>query len=795
MVELGKNFQEHFNSLLNVNNSDMNLIIDIMCHPKKQEGRRFLCLINDIIDYYMRRKDINDEVRYPVLYIPASEAWTQEVCIEFITLKLSLLYNNKNLQKLKNEIRITYYPENCRTKTQSSKVQKAYKYFKQVFNSIKNRNIPDCDNSKNLIVCQAFKKPFIYLDYLCGCKQRIGEYCLSNAHTYTEDCAVSRLDKDICYLDQLVNKEHHYQIKNIFVFLSKSANGHYTDNAYSYQKPPIERLNRIGGNVRNAFFFYFSTKPYKLQRLWNWRHTRAIDILHDKPDNLKDFITLSPAETDYIFNRNTTQEEFKTPIQSEYNDIKQLVDEALRDCEYGIQVRNELAICYDDEALKSFSERYRGNIDNIDSTYFDIYLKTIKETWDQKIIPAIESFLAGSTRAMIILDYFMPEQIKNRIKLFFEQKYHITIDIGDFSSLKNTDAIEGNRIIVLSYHGHYSDMPYSRFPNSFDPIPVGNEKKLLNIIDQFVFDPYYANHRYAYYRILQNVLRSNYRSVHMKADIQLPERPTFRIDDNSDRSITSNAYTTNQAQIRFIAKTDTNEKVRLTQSDYLICKEEGEGNAQIITVETLNDLMQDDNRDFQICKLSDIQSRLKEILNTELRNTSSLEQKIRQELKYNLTEQEIQSSDELWEILLRKKVEAVGSDVVYNDIMRLVPPNEHISKTAFDRWYTPDNGMILPRNRNMQDAVISYLAIDPPYDRIIRRKKAQFGNNTEHINSTLKSFLCKNLLSNDFAQSFNELSDELRDMFDIGTVGDLTALLDLLKQDIIYTKITSITRL
>ena len=338
-------------------------------------------------------------------------------------------------------------------------------------------------------------------------------------------------------------------------------------------------------------------------------------------------------------------------------------------------------------------------------------------------------------------------------------------------------------------------MPYSRFPNSFDPIPVGNEKKLLNIIDQFVFDPYYANHRYAYYRILQNVLRSNYRSVHMKADIQLPERPTFRIDDNSDRSITSNAYTTNQAQIRFIAKTDTNEKVRLTQSDYLICKEEGEGNAQIITVETLNDLMQDDNRDFQICKLSDIQSRLKEILNTELRNTSSLEQKIRQELKYNLTEQEIQSSDELWEILLRKKVEAVGSDVVYNDIMRLVPPNEHISKTAFDRWYTPDNGMILPRNRNMQDAVISYLAIDPPYDRIIRRKKAQFGNNTEHINSTLKSFLCKNLLSNDFAQSFNELSDELRDMFDIGTVGDLTALLDLLKQDIIYTKITSITRL
>lgn len=66
------------------------------------------------MDYYMSRTD--DEVHYPLLYIPASEHWAQEVCIEFVTLKLSLLYNSLIQERLKLEIGVrntVFIPEDC----------------------------------------------------------------------------------------------------------------------------------------------------------------------------------------------------------------------------------------------------------------------------------------------------------------------------------------------------------------------------------------------------------------------------------------------------------------------------------------------------------------------------------------------------------------------------------------------------------------------------------------------------------------------------------------------------------
>lgn len=803
MIELSENFKTHFNNLLNADNSDLDLIIELMRHPKRKAGRKLLGLINDIMGYYMQRTDIDTIVRYPILYVPASEAWAQEVCVEFITLKLALLYNDLIREKLKQETRNLHYPANCTTNARRRRVKDAFDYFQLIYNNIQNREIPTCDKSKNLIVCQPFNEEhrrFNYLAYLCGCRDNIGEFCLDQRHNFTDYCAVSWTNRNIYSLDNVAHDNDIYKIKNIFVFLSKSANGRYTDEAYSFQRPLIENHNNKRGRVRNVFYFYFSTKPYKLQRLWTWRHTRAVDMLHDSPNNMKDFITLSPAETDYIFNRNNTrQHELVIPLSvenEEYNEIKGLADEALGACEYSIQVRNDLAICYDNEATKSFSERYRDKIDDIGSPYFNIFLKTIEETWSQKIAPEIQSFLRGATRAAIILDYFTSEEVKERLKRSFEERFGIIIDIGDFRTLKHPETIQGDRIVVLSYQGHYSDKPYARFPNSFDPIPVENGKKLLNIIDQFVFDTYYTytDHRYTYYRILHNVLQSDYRT-HLDADIQLPQRPVLKTDDNSDRSITTNAHNPNEAHVRFSATTIDGGTIRLTQSDYLICKEKGEDNEQmIITVQTLSDIMQDENMHFLISKLSDIQNKLKGILDEKVNDTTAIEQKIRKDQKYNLTEQEQQSLDELWEILLQRKVREKGPEEVYNELMRSVPDNEHISITAFERWYTPDNGMIFPRSRRMQNAVISYLDLDPLYNKIIRKKKAQSGNNTEYINSTLRAFLCNNLLSSDYNQSFNELSDELKEMFELKTAGDMKALLDLLKENITYKEITSITR-
>ena len=46
---------QHFINHYNKNNSDVNLIIDVMCHPKKEDARMFLCMINDVMNYYISR--------------------------------------------------------------------------------------------------------------------------------------------------------------------------------------------------------------------------------------------------------------------------------------------------------------------------------------------------------------------------------------------------------------------------------------------------------------------------------------------------------------------------------------------------------------------------------------------------------------------------------------------------------------------------------------------------------------------------------------------------------------------
>ena len=167
---------------------------------------------------------------------------------------------------------------------------------------------------------------------------------------------------------------------------------------------------------------------------------------------------------------------------------------------------------------------------------------------------------------------------------------------------------------------------------------------------------------------------------------------------------------------------------------------------------------------------------------------------IRQDSRYALSKEEMFSESELWQILLRRQVEQKGSTIVYAELMGKIPYSEQIKMYSFERWYAPNDDMILPRSRMMQDAIFEYLSIAKPYDKIVRRKKAQKGTMTERKNSMLRTFLCNNLFSEDFIKSFERLSDGIKDMLGIDNSGDLEALIDLLKKEIKYVEIKSISK-
>ena len=68
----------------------MNILSPLNEHSS--EGRKLLCLVNHILDFYILCERESDDVRMPIVYFPLCEGWAQFLCEEFVSLKMSLLW-------------------------------------------------------------------------------------------------------------------------------------------------------------------------------------------------------------------------------------------------------------------------------------------------------------------------------------------------------------------------------------------------------------------------------------------------------------------------------------------------------------------------------------------------------------------------------------------------------------------------------------------------------------------------------------------------------------------------------
>ena len=90
-----------FEHIANHSSAEVDSIINAMVHTKKESARRFLNVMDCIVDYYINRKSENEEICYPIIYIPHAPEWAREVLLKFLILKLSLYYNDDNREILK----------------------------------------------------------------------------------------------------------------------------------------------------------------------------------------------------------------------------------------------------------------------------------------------------------------------------------------------------------------------------------------------------------------------------------------------------------------------------------------------------------------------------------------------------------------------------------------------------------------------------------------------------------------------------------------------------------------------
>ena len=144
-----------FENNANQSSVEVNSIINAMVHTKKESARRFLTVMNNIVDYYMNRKSDENEICYPIIYIPHAPEWAKEVWLNFLIIKNALYYNNDCRQLLRDLISPNHIPI-LRT-PEDEKYYKKYvwprnKYIKSVLCEISDLFISD-DGHKNMIIC------------------------------------------------------------------------------------------------------------------------------------------------------------------------------------------------------------------------------------------------------------------------------------------------------------------------------------------------------------------------------------------------------------------------------------------------------------------------------------------------------------------------------------------------------------------------------------------------------------------------------------------------------------------
>lgn len=90
---------DNFKNIVNKGSELVDAIISLMVHSQKSNARRLLLLLNEIIDFYLSRKD--EDIHFPIVHIPNCPDWAEYVFVEYLVLKLALSYNDENINKLK----------------------------------------------------------------------------------------------------------------------------------------------------------------------------------------------------------------------------------------------------------------------------------------------------------------------------------------------------------------------------------------------------------------------------------------------------------------------------------------------------------------------------------------------------------------------------------------------------------------------------------------------------------------------------------------------------------------------
>jgi len=770
--------QDKFQELITNENGLFPAICDMMLHSQVENGRRFLCAMNNLVDYCIQSNDDNTgTINHQIVYVPTCPEWARELLVRFFIHKVAFTSSSRFLtiakQKTKGDIVLpTGLSSSSKQFKQIIGEREFFRKFKKLFEG----KIPDNDNAsktlfvvqeKDIITRKQDKNPWLgqlFSNDLIGYDGHV----LLTTSLNAED--IENLLKK--------NRERVPKVENLFIFHSQNR-GKIT---YSYHRDQLERLNQYGMGIKNCFVFYISERPFRLySAIDNIKYSLASNLLQQEVksyDAFDGFITFTPEELDSIFQRKNLRSKYI--IDSPEREIFTAdIDSYFDELPHNYKIKNNLSLAFSYETENTFINECEydslGNLARVVGPFLNYY----RQYWSEEIAPRIRSFIEGSHLVAFVLPPGIDKTYRNAIRNRFSSENR-KVYIADFERLK--DGLDADCVVLFTFR--YTDFKYKSYPNSFDPLPLKAGQKGLTIINRLTHNRYYEWNQHFYDKDFNGLLYSSFRKQFIGWSKRVLQRPVMvDILNNIDEAeADAREYMAEKCIVVF----DQGRTKRLAADRALF----HDGNHYCIS--SLKELPFEEG--MQIQMLDELVDQIKDSLIKKTDRNLKSEGYIRRDPVYELTEEQINSPIELWKYLLKRKVEVMGVEAAYEAVF---PRDKEISLRGFEKWIDFDYPMILPRSRKSQNNLLRFLGFElgSPYHRIILTKKLLSNNRTRLLNSQIESLLQSILTINkiqdkDFDELFEEHS-EILTLLEIKSASDANTLVELL--DISLKTVKSIT--
>lgn len=801
---------ENFIKKIEQESPEFNAIMNILSpiNQNAEKGRKLLCLVNQILDFYVHRDfDSDEDVKMPIVYLPLCEEWAQFLCEEFVTLKMSLLWGEGMRTAMQTSYRskpYIYIPENS-TKKEREALSKQFAFKKLVAKHITKDilSFPSQDNEKCFIYCRSISDEFRLTSKTKG--HYHFSYDVMGDKFSTEKSMILLGENEKELYEAIENNDGVIKIPNVILFLQKDMDGRNTPLCMQMQRSTINEYNEdYDTGIKNVISFAFSQKPYKLQRIYENKHNLVERLQREKISETRDFISFTKEEMDFVFGRKEACIEFfeiGLDEGSEQQQIKAAFDFMLQDMQHEVKLRNELAICFTEQSHEIILNKIFEQNPEVNEEYTKYYLQLIKKHYEDQLFEVLINWCLNH-QIGVVLDYNVDPYIKKQLEIFLKEKCGATmISFYTFKNFKIHkdgsrfyNSIKENKILVLSMLNHCTGHNWAIYPNSFDQYYLNSEQNVLQINNRIVFDPRFSWYQYRYVEEQKLLLNSSYRTKYVKNGIVLPPKPMnlgAEPKDDEDEQDSRNRCSFGREQNKVIISFGSKQHRILDEDDLILCKYLNE-----VSICSISDIVRDfdDPTVLEIQPLIDFYQPIETLIDNEERKTGDGETIIRNNPKYGLAYEEKVSNREMWKILLEHRVAIEGEQAVFNSIMKPLVPAERIQFGSFQRWLDISENSILPRSRRMQKRVIEeYLQIENLYTRMLRHRKSRTSTNTEGKNSILKSFLIHCFLESDTQKAYKGLSHEIRDYLNISDGSDIKVIIELIKGECLnLRKITKI---